>query len=260
MRVKRMLTRIFVMLASLMAGCAYVTPEKQPSIAHVHIGHALTAWTETPDNQGLFVVAEHEARKVLDLTNSLTSASTLEQTQATMREIMNVIEPPVVEGSRQTEDFGLKRAFTEAMDHLEYAASSDDASANVRATVPGLREKGQGVVERYELIMAIARDIQDTNSAEEAAALTEEVRILARGILYGVELDGKEPIGSQLDECGLLQLRNAIAAMTEREDPPYVPVSEKWLFGLVRLPSGEWKFDFGGPAGAGGGSGGGGSY
>ena len=32
--------------------------------------------------------------------------------------------------------------------------------------------------------------------------------------------------------------------MTAREQPAYVPVAEKWLFGLIRLASGEWKFDF----------------
>ncbi len=250
---KRVFATSIVMLSSLMVGCTYVVREKQPSIAHVHIGHALTAWTNTPGNQGLFVMAEDEARRVLDLANSLTSQSTLDQMQTTMREIMEVIEPPESEGSRPDENYGLKRAFTGAMDHLEFAADSNDTSANVRATVPGLRKDGQAVVERYELIMAIARDIQDTTSATEAAALTEEVRILAKGILYGVELDGKESIGSRPDEYGLLQLRNAIAAMTDREDPPYVPVSEKWLFGLVRRPSGEWKFAFGGPSGGGGG-------
>ena len=238
-----------VMLSSLLLGCTYVAPEKQPTIAHVHIGHALTGWTETPGNQGLFVVAENEARRVLDLSNSLTSKSTLDQMQLTMREMMEVIEPSESGGSRPDANFGLKRAFTGATDHMEFAANSDDASANVRATVPGLVKDGQAIVERYELIMAVAGDILETSSVTEAVALTEEVRILARGILYGIELDGKEPIGSRPDEYGLLQLRNTIAAMTEREDPPYVPVSEKWLFGLVRLPSGEWKFDFGGMGG-----------
>jgi hypothetical protein len=254
---KRVVVTIMVMLSSLISACAYVVPEKPPSIAHVHIGHALTAWTDTPGNQGLFVVTENEARRVLDLADSLTSQSTLDQIRSTMGEIVNVIEPPNSGRSRPDENYGLKRAFTGAMDHLEFAADSDDASANVRSTIPGLRNDAQAVVERHELIVAIAREIQDTTSVTEAAALTEEVQILARGILYGVELDGKDPIGSRPDEYGLLQLRNAIAAMTEREDPPYVPVSEKWLFGLVRLPSGEWRFDFGGPAGVGGARGGG---
>ena len=40
-----------------MAGCA----SRAPTIAHVHIGHAMTGWYETPNKEGLFVLAENKA-------------------------------------------------------------------------------------------------------------------------------------------------------------------------------------------------------
>lgn len=257
---KKYLTAGSLAFAVAAAGCAGVATDEQPSIAHAHIGRALTASPDTPGNEGLYVVAENEARRVLELASSVNGSSSLTEIKSTMREIMEIIDPSDPRAS-SNEHYGLRRAFTGAMEHLELSANSDDASANVRASMPRIEQEGRGISERLDLIYALAGDIQRTGSASEAAALAGQVRGVAREVVFGVELDGVDPIGSRADEYGLVQLGSSIAAMTAREDPPYVPPSTRWLLGLERQPDGEWSFDVGSAAvgaGAGGGIGGGG--
>ena len=45
-------------IALLITGCVTVD---LPSIAHVHVGHAITGWNDTPGGRGLCDVAQNEA-------------------------------------------------------------------------------------------------------------------------------------------------------------------------------------------------------
>jgi uncharacterized lipoprotein YmbA len=55
-----------------MAGCSH----RAPTIAHVHIGHAMTGWHDTPGKQGLFIVAEQKAAEALAAAQLATGGST----------------------------------------------------------------------------------------------------------------------------------------------------------------------------------------
>ena len=237
------LRRAFVVTGAVALAACQTTQEKQPTIAHTHIGHSLTAWVTTPNDQGLYVVAEKEARALNQVVNSVSETSSLAQMKAAASDALYIIEPTKgVEGPG--EGYGLLRAFDEAVSHLEFAAQSADASANFRNSLPKVKEKAKAINERIELVRLLAEDVLKASSALNASPLMKEIQTVSREIIFGAELDGKPPIGSSPEESGLNQLRDEIAAMTARENPQYIPVAEKWLFGLIRLPSGEWKFDF----------------
>ena len=224
------------------SGCQTVS-EKQPTIAHTHIGHSLTAWKRTPGKVGLYPLAEDEARALADVVNAVSVTSSLPEMKVAMLDAVDIIEPPKP-GAGKGKGFGLKRAFSEAMDHLEFAASSTAASANFRDSMPKITRIGTSIGDRIDLVALLANDVQTTNSAANGWPLVQEVQELSNAVLNGAEIDGKAPVGSSEGEYGLRQLRNEIAAMTAREQPAYVPVTEKWLFGLIRLSNGQWKFDF----------------
>ena len=57
MRPKGIICALILVLVTL-SSCT----TRPPTIAHVHIGHALTGWVETPDSKGFFVVAEKNAQ------------------------------------------------------------------------------------------------------------------------------------------------------------------------------------------------------
>jgi hypothetical protein len=247
--VKTVLTSLMWVLSVLaLAGCASIKgtafQEKLPPIAHVHIGHAMTGWNFTPDKKGLFQVAEEEADIALAHSEyALEKPNELDAIKLHVRHVMHAVDPEShPEGPGL--GFGLKRALTEAVSHISFAAESDDASDNVRNFAKPFGKNVKATLERCDLILIFGREILQMGSAEEATILAGEIMNLTRANVEGIDTDGNGNIGPDPGEYGLKQLRVQITEMTNREVPRYRPVAQRYLFGLVRLPSGKWAFSF----------------
>ena len=231
-----------------LAGCAaikdVVVVEKAPTIAHVHIGHAITGWKDSPDQIGLFQVAEQDADIALTHAGYAVEAqNNLNLIRLHMTHVMHAIDPESQKQGPGT-GFGLKRGLTEAVGHMTYAAESDDASQNVIDFAEPFAKNAKDVLARSDLILALCQEVLQEISLKEANALAEEILILAGANVEGVDKDGDGEIRGRPDEYGLKQLRKQISEMVAREDPPYEPVSKRYLFGLIRLPSGKWDFSW----------------
>lgn len=228
---------ITVLALTALSGCA----SSKPKISHVHIGHAITGWVDTPEKRGLFVTAEMEADVIADETSAASAATDLGQVQTHMRNAMHAIDPTRQPNGTGT-GYGFLRGLTDAKKHIEFAGQSDDATQNLRAGAADFARNYSIVVERAGLIWTLAESAVRSESLEEARLLSGEARTLAIQNLEGVDEDGDGVIGSRPTEYGLRQLRSELVAMTEREDPPYRAVRQRYLFGLVRLPDGTWAF------------------
>ena len=245
-----------------MTGCSH----RAPTIAHVHIGHAMTGWHDTPGKQGLFIVAEKKAAEALATAQSAADGSMdLNGIQTTIANTSRLCDSQA-KLDDETPVYGVKQALSGAVSHITYAATSSDATANTKVFADAFAANAAGVLDRCDLITALSRDISLSASLQEAELLAPEIEMLARANLHGEDLDGDGRIGSYPDEYGLLQLRRDIESMLDREDPPYATVGKWYLFNLIRLPDGSWMFrsrnvhDANDPYGGGGGGGGGGGY
>jgi hypothetical protein len=215
-------------------GCGGCTT-RPPTIAHVHIGHAITGVHVTPHQDGYFVVAERQAKAVYELS-----------TQAANTEDLATIKADIaaaVSANESDPDFGVKHAIVMAANHITFAATSDDASANVQRSAPVFAAHVPRVVERCDLITLLGNDVAASQSVAEAAVSVQQIRKLAQANISG---EGSAAGGKNSDapnEYGLVQLRQELEAMIARENPPYRTVDQWYLFNLVRLPNGKWVFD-----------------
>jgi len=224
-----------------LSGCATHTP----TIAHTHIGHAMTGWPDTPNQAGLFVTAENSAQAALQAAESATSGqNNLKGIKADVSRVIRDTNPeedldqPQEDGTQ----YGVKNALIGAVNHITYAAQSPDASANIKASSPEFANNANAVLDRCDLITALGNDILQSTTMDEANLLSGELLKLARANVFGDDSSGDGAAGSSPDEYGLKQLRAELQAMIDREDPPYATVDTWYLFNLVRLPSGEWIF------------------
>jgi len=258
---KHAYTGIIAVVAMLaLTGCSH----RAPTIAHVHIGHAMTGWHDTPHKEGLFIVAEKKAGEAQKYAQTAADGSRdVDRIKMNTARVSLLCDgQPTSDGG--TDQYGVKQALTGAVSHITYAATSPDATANTKVFADGFAANAAGVLDRCDLITALSHDIGASGSVEEAGLLAPEIETLARANLLGEDLDGDGRIGSSSDEYGLLQLRRDIEGMIAREDPPYATVGKWYLFNLIRLPDGSWMFrdrfsaDADGPYGNGGGGGGGG--
>ena len=217
----------------LLAGCGRTLP----LISHAHVGHALTAWRDTPDEQGLFVVAEEE------ITIAWQQAQAARQTSATVARkdlagVINALDPePQATGPGS--GYGGIRALTGAAQHLEFASTSDDASRNIMKGAEVFTKQAAVVIENLKLAVDIAILAQKSSDAE-ISRLTAEIEQIIDRSLNGADVDGNGSIGNTAEEIGLKQMRQQLLAMLSRENPPYHPIGRRYLLGLVRMPNGRW--------------------
>jgi len=233
----RYVSVLFVITILMGTGCAL----QRPTIAHTHIGHALTGWIDTPDKEGLFVVAENSARQAIESARMGTlETKDLARLKQHLKAVIMATDPPPSGGNTVT--YGVKQSLTGAMGHITYAAESDDATPNVRQFASRFERDAGIVLDRCDLITALSHDAISSRSIEESQLLAAEVHKLAQANLFGVNADKDGGVGADPRRYGLKQLRLEIEAMLDREKPPYTTVNRWYLFNLIRLPDGRWIF------------------
>jgi hypothetical protein len=226
------LASLFVVLSILgTAGCV----SRAPTIAHVHIGHAITGVHVTPNQEGYLVTAERRGGQAVEFSRLAAGSTDL----AVIKQ--NVAA--AVKATDSEDDFGVKQAIVMAANHITFAATSDDASVNVQQAAPVFAAHITRVVERSDLIVLLGKDVEASTSAKEAAVSVVELGKLTQANVSGDDANGDGVVGSIPSEYGLVQLRKELEAMIARESPRYVTVPQWYLFNLVRLPNGRWVFD-----------------
>jgi len=223
---------------ALSTGCA----TRPPSVTHAHIGHCLTHWHDTPENKGLLDVARQELDTAVNESDAAIAAGLSPADKA--RHIENVAHAlnPDVQPVGPGFDYGAVRALEGAIEHLEYAATSEDASLNIVSSVAVLSELGLAIAERLKSAVALA----GTADERERAAL-DKAAIDLRSALHfaarGLDANGNGRIDPVTAEAGIDQLQTELQAMLNREtNPAYEPLPRKYVLGLVKLPNGKWSF------------------
>lgn len=230
---------VLILLSMLLIGCS----QRLPPVSHAHIGHALTAWRGTPDEQGLFVVAEQETRTALsESIAAIVSGQNEVELRSHLLKTLSALDPDQKHRKRGI-SYGAIRALSGATNHMIYASESDDASQNLKMMVLEFAEKQEVVLDRMKLAVEVARLAQQSTRQEQQDLLLQ-LRSTLYSILEGEDLDRDGNIGSRRDEYGLQQLRKIISRGLETETPAYQPVEKKYLLGLIRLPSGIWEYRF----------------
>jgi hypothetical protein len=228
---------VVLVFGSSLFGCAH----QQPLISHAHVGHGLTHWQDTPGNKGLFTVAREEIDIARRETEAALIAPSVAEKSAHIANAAHALNPDVqLPGTGL--GYGAIRALRSAVEHLEYAATSEDASTNIVSSVAPLSELGQGVLDRLKAAAALAK----TNDATDPLALDRtaiELRAALTAVSQGVDANRDGLIEATPSEGGLEQLHGQLQTMLDRENAPkYVPLPRKYLLGIVRMPDGKWIF------------------
>lgn len=233
------LARLAAVLAfgSSLLGCA----SQQPLISHAHVGHGLTHWQDTPGNKGLFTVAREEIDIARHETDAALTATSGPEKITHLNNAAHALNPDVQRAGTGL-GYGAIRALESAVEHLEYAATSEDASQNVVSSVAPLSQLGDGILARLRSAATEA----ETRGATDTVALDRkavELRAKLTEVMQGVDANRDGRIDTNTSEAGLDQLHSQLQAMLQREnEPKYAPLPRKYLLGIVRLPDGKWIF------------------
>ena len=206
-----------------------------PTIAHVHIGHALTGVHVSPGPKGYILVAEQRADETLVAVKGAGRAANLPGLKSQIA--------LAVSSNDNQDNFGVKQSLIMAANHVVFAATSADASDNLIRFAPGFKNDIAAVIGRCDYINLLAKDVAASSSMKEASLLVAEMLKAAQANVEGDDSSAHGVKGSVPAEYGMAQLRAEVQAMIARENPPYRTVDNWYLFNLVRLPNGRWVFD-----------------
>src|SRR6266481_6774417 len=101
--------------------------------AHLHLGHVMTNWRDTPANVGFLIAAISDGRVAAvhaDLVAK--SADDLEAMKLHAGHVLNALDSSV-EPKGPGSGYGVRKAATGALQHLEFAVNAEGASANIKA-------------------------------------------------------------------------------------------------------------------------------
>jgi len=221
--VRRLWRVALVCVAALgMSACVSV---QLPSIAHVHVGHAITAWPETPGQRGLLEVARSEAATIVEHAGyAVAGARDMREVKLHLGHVLHALDP-ALEREGPGLGYGLAPALAGAVDHLGFAAEANDASANFRSGLPAVVERLRPLQRQAQVLVALSRDARGSADVAQVVTYSEEVRQRSEALRQ--ELDA---VSRQLD------------ALLAAESPAYRPIAQRYLFGLIRLPSGGWTY------------------
>ncbi len=173
------------------------------SQAHLHYGHVMTQWGDTPDSMGLLPTALKEAQ-VLSQHAALSArkADDLGWIKLHNTHVMHAIDPGSVEAGPGL-GYGLIKAAQGAAKHINVAAAQADASDAVKLHAEHIATSAQNAVARAEAIMELSRTLQATESLSEAADLAKQIETLSQKVVEGVDANGDGQVTWHKGEGGL---------------------------------------------------------
>lgn len=216
---------------SFLSGCATTLP----TFAHVHVGHTLSAWGDTPGKKGLFALSEELAVKMVETSieaSELAAAGNYRAAAAAGTRIAG-IAGSAEDQVNEPDDYTFNVAFARGIDHLRYAGESPDATKNLSDGLRNIVAKSDDIVVRGDLIRRLATALASMQDQDTIKDAVQQLRVMTVQNLEGGD-----------KQYSLREMRNDIATMLERENPPYTAPEKKYLFGVIRLPDGTWFWNF----------------
>jgi hypothetical protein len=149
--------------------------------AHLHLGHVMTNWRDTPGTRGFLPVAADEARVAVLHAQLALKASSLDDIKLHAGHVLHALDP-AVEPKGPGAGYGVKKAAASALQHLDFAARADGATAAITTHSPQVSSSLSNVLQWVDQAIAAAQKVRAATDAAEAARLATDLAAVVRRI------------------------------------------------------------------------------
>ena len=206
-----------VRLTGELKGNAIIVSKVEAIAAHLHLGHVMTNWRDTPSNVGFLIAALSDANvAAVHAKLASTVPDSLDQMKLHASHVMNALDP-AVEPKGPGSGYGVKKAAAGALQHLEFAVQAEGATANIKAHSTHVSASLNNVLQWVDKAIATAQQIRSSPSAADAATLVAELVVLTTEINQGTDANNDGQIGWQTGEGGLQQAQMHMGLMMKGE-------------------------------------------
>jgi hypothetical protein len=198
-------------------GDALVATKVEAIPPHLHIGHVMTNWRDTPGNVGFLIAAISDTKvAVIHAKLAASTPDNLDLMKLHAGHVLNALDPSI-EAKGPGSGYGVKKAAAGALQHLDFAAKAEGASPNVKTHAIHVSASLTDAIQWTDQAIATAQKIRAAASAAEAAPLTRELVALTTQIVDGVDANKDGQIGWQTGEGGLTQAQAHMQLMMKGE-------------------------------------------
>ncbi|PYS42452.1 MAG: hypothetical protein DMG14_03960 [Acidobacteria bacterium] len=153
--------------------------------AHLHLGHVMTNWRDTPSNVGFLIVAVADGKvAAIHADLAVKSSNNLDEMKLHAVHVLNALDSGI-EQKGPGSGYGVKKAATGALQHLEFAVNAEGASANIKMLAMKVSALLNDVLQWTDRAITIAQKIRTAASAPEAATMANELATLTKQISEG---------------------------------------------------------------------------
>ena len=162
-------------------GDAIVVTKVEAIPAHLHIGHVMTNWRDTPGGRGFLPVAIDEVRVAVLHAGLAAKATQLNDIRLHAGHVLHALDPSV-ESAGPGAGYGVKKAVTGAQQHLGFAATAEGATANITTHATPVSSSFSNVLQWVDEAIALAQRIRVSSDVAAAAGLARDLEEVTRRI------------------------------------------------------------------------------
>jgi hypothetical protein len=189
--------------------------------AHLHLGHVLTNWRDTPQNVGFLIAAVSDAG-VASVHAKLAEGGSLSAMQLHAGHVLHALDP-TVEPKGPGSGYGVKKAVAGARQHLDIAVGSEGVTANIKTHAAHVSAALANVAQWTDESIALATEIRGATVEAHAASALSRLIALTTAIGEGVDGDKDGQVGWQAGDGGLQQAQAHMRLMMKGEGLEHAP-------------------------------------
>jgi len=206
-----------VRVSGTKVGDALVVSRVEAIAAHLHLGHVMTNWRDTPQNVGFLTAAISDANVgAIHAKLALQATDDLAAMKLHAGHVLHALDPSI-EPRGPASGYGVKKAATGALQHLDFAVQGEGSTANIKMHATHVSASLNNVLQWTERATAIAQQIRSADAAGPAAALLTELVSLTTAITDGKDANNDGQVGWQSGEGGLQQAQMHMALLMKGE-------------------------------------------
>ena len=170
-----------VKIAGERNGDAITISKVEAIAAHLHLGHVMTNWRDTPGGRGFLPVALDQARAAALHAGLAVKGTSLDDIKAQASEVLKALNPTVESGAGDT-TYGVKKAIAGAVQHLQLAARAEGATPNLTTHAGDVSSALDNALRWTDEAVAVAQRIRAASDRTEAAAGARDLAALTSRI------------------------------------------------------------------------------
>jgi len=150
--------------------------------AHLHLGHVMTNWRDTPANVGFLIAAISDGRvAAVHADLAAKSADDLEAMKLHAGHVLNALDSSV-EPKGPGSGYGVRKAATGALQHLEFAVQAEGVTDNVKTHAAQVSASLNNVLQWTDQAVNLAQKIRTATTAAQAAVMVNDLTALTKNI------------------------------------------------------------------------------